>query len=126
MRKVIALLLGGIACCRGGSRREGAQEPLTDAPAIRKRLELRDKRFEFGVGAGVSIGQDFYNALMITPRMAYHFTDWIALGVVGGLNATRVGRARSTAISTIACPLRVRPTIPQRESRPRLPTRLRP
>ena len=89
MRKVIALLLGGIACLPAVARAEKERKsPLTDAPAIRKRLELRDKRFEFGVGAGVSIGQDFYNALMITPRMAYHFTDWIALGVVGGLNAT--------------------------------------
>jgi outer membrane beta-barrel protein len=64
------------------------KSPLTDAPVIRKRLELRDKRFEFGVGAGVSIGQDFYNALMIMPKLSYHFTDWISLAGVGGFNAT--------------------------------------
>ncbi len=89
MRKVIALFLGGIACLPAVARAEKERKsPLTDAPAIRKRLELRDNRFEFGIGAGVSIGQDFYNALLITPRLAYHITDWIALGVVGGYNVT--------------------------------------
>jgi outer membrane beta-barrel protein len=89
MRKVIALLLGGIVCLPAVARAEKERKsPLTDAPAIRKRLELRDKRFEFGIGAGVSVGQDFYNALFIMPRLAFHITDWIALGVVGGYNVT--------------------------------------
>jgi len=89
MRKVIALLLGGIICLPAMARAEKERKsPLTDAPVIRKRLELRDKRFEFGVGAGVSIGQDFYNALMLMPKLSYHFTDWISLAAVGGFNAT--------------------------------------
>jgi outer membrane beta-barrel protein len=89
MRKVIALILGCTVCLP--SLAQAAQErksPLTDAPVIRKRLELRDKRVEIGIGAAVTIGQDFYNALLITPRLAFHFTDWIALGVFGGFNAT--------------------------------------
>jgi outer membrane beta-barrel protein len=89
MRKVIALLLGGIVCLPAMARAEKERKsPLTDAPVIRKRLELRDKRFEFGVGAGVSIGQDFYNALMLMPKLSYHFTDWISLAAVGGFNVT--------------------------------------
>ena len=89
MRKVIALLLGGIICLPAVARAEKERKsPLTDAPVIRKRLELRDKRFEFGVGAGVSIGQDFYNALMLMPKLSYHFTDWISLAAVGGFNVT--------------------------------------
>jgi outer membrane beta-barrel protein len=88
MRKVIALLLGGIVCLPAMARAEKERKsPLTDAPVIRKRLELRDKRFEFGVGAGVSIGQDFHNALLLMPKLSYHFTDWISLAVVGGFNA---------------------------------------
>ena len=90
MRKVIALLLGGIICCLPTMARaeKARKSPLTNAPVIRKRLELRDKRFEFGVGAGVSIGQDFYNALLVMPKLSFHFTDWISLAVLGGLNAT--------------------------------------
>jgi outer membrane beta-barrel protein len=89
MRKVIALLLGGIVCLPAVAHAEKERKsPLTDAPVIRKRLELRDKRFEFGVGAAVTISQDFYNALMVMPKLAYHFNDWISLAVVGGLNVT--------------------------------------
>jgi outer membrane beta-barrel protein len=89
MRKVIALLLGGIVCLPAMARAEKERKsPLTDAPVIRKRLELRDKRFEFGVGAGVTIGQDFYNALLLMPKLSFHFTDWISLAAVGGFNVT--------------------------------------
>ena len=89
MRKVIALFLGGLVCLPTMARAEKERKsPLTDAPVIRKRLELRDKRFEMGVGAGVSIGQDFTNALLIMPKLAYHFNDWLALAAVGGFNLT--------------------------------------
>jgi outer membrane beta-barrel protein len=89
MRKVIALLLGGIVCLPAMARAEKERKsPLTDAPVIRKRLELRDKRFEFGVGAGVTIGQDFTNALLVMPKLAFHFTDWLSLAAVGGFNMT--------------------------------------
>jgi outer membrane beta-barrel protein len=87
MRKVVALFLGAIVCLPAVA--EAAKErksPLTDAPVIRKRLELRDKRFEIGVGAGVTIGQDFYNALLLMPKIAFHFNDWISLAGVGGFN----------------------------------------
>ncbi len=89
MRKIVALLLGALVCLPTVARAEKERKsPLTDAPVIRKRLELRDKRFEAGVGMGVSIGQDFYNALLVMPKLAFHFTDWISLAVVGGYNVT--------------------------------------
>src|ERR1035437_9550879 len=89
MRKVIALLVGGLVCLPTLARAEKERKsPLTDAPVIRKRLELRDKRFEFGVGVGVSIGQDFYNALLVMPKLSFHFTDWISLAGVFGYNMT--------------------------------------
>src|SRR5512139_2621223 len=87
MRKLIALVVGitvGLPAIAEAAKER--KSPLTDAPVIRRRLELRDKRFEFGVGAGVTIGQDFYNALLIMPKLAYHFNDWISLAVVGGFN----------------------------------------
>jgi outer membrane beta-barrel protein len=91
MRKLVTLLVG-FAITGISLSTEAAQErksPLLNAPAIRKRLELRNNRVEFGVGAGVTIGQDFYNALLIMPRLSYHMTDWLALGVFGGLNVTK-------------------------------------
>ena len=89
MRKLIALLLGCIVCLPAVARAEKERKsPLTDAPVIRKRLELRDKRVEMGIGAGVTIGQDFYNALLVMPKLAFHFNDWISLTAVNGFNAT--------------------------------------
>jgi outer membrane beta-barrel protein len=89
MRKVVALLLGGLVCLPAVARAEKERKsPLTDAPVVRKRVELRDKRFELGVGAGVTIGQDFYNALFVMPKLAFHFNDWLSLAVVGGYNVT--------------------------------------
>jgi outer membrane beta-barrel protein len=87
MRKVILLFVGALVSLPTVA--EAAKErksPLTDAPVIRRRLELRDKRFEFGVGTGVTIGQDFYNALLVMPKLAFHFNDWISLAAVGGFN----------------------------------------
>jgi hypothetical protein len=64
------------------------KSPLADAPAIRKRVELRDKRFEIGVGGGTSLGQDFYHAVMLNARLAFHLTDWLALAGWGAFNLT--------------------------------------
>jgi outer membrane beta-barrel protein len=64
------------------------KSPLADAPAIRRRVELRDGRFEIGVGMGSSLGQAFYHAVLVNGRLAYHLTDWLALAAVGGLNVT--------------------------------------
>jgi len=64
------------------------KSPLTNAPVVRRRLELRDKRVELGVGVGATVGQDFYNALLIMPKLAFHFNDWLSLAAVGGYNAT--------------------------------------
>src|SRR4051795_2831136 len=64
------------------------KSPLADAPAIRRRVELRDKRFEIGVGMGSTLGQDFYHAIMVQGRLGFHITDWLALAAVGGLNVT--------------------------------------
>ncbi|MDZ4697576.1 MAG: outer membrane beta-barrel domain-containing protein [Deltaproteobacteria bacterium] len=62
--------------------------PLVDAPAIRGRLELRQKRFELGAGLGSTIGQDFYHATLLNLKLGYHFTDWLALTAMVAQNVT--------------------------------------
>jgi outer membrane beta-barrel protein len=86
MKRGIALLVGCLVGIPAVS--QAAQErksPLADAPAIRKRFELRDKRFELGVGVTSTIGQDFYNALMLNLRLGFHFTDWLGISVSAGV-----------------------------------------
>jgi outer membrane beta-barrel protein len=86
MKRGIALLVG---CLVGiPAITQAAQErksPLADAPAIRKRFELRANRLEAGVGLTQTIGQDFYNALLLNLRLGYHITDWIGISVSAGL-----------------------------------------
>jgi outer membrane beta-barrel protein len=86
MKRGIALLVG---CLVGiPAVTEAAQErksPLADAPAIRKRFDLRNKRFELGVGMAATIGQDFYNALMLNVRLGFHITDWLGVSVSAGV-----------------------------------------
>jgi outer membrane beta-barrel protein len=64
------------------------KSPLADAPAVRRRVELRDKRFEIGVGAGTTVGQDFYHAVVVNGRLGFHLTDWLAVAGWGAFNLT--------------------------------------
>lgn len=64
------------------------KSPLADAPAIRHRVELRDKRFEAGVGLGSSIAAEFYHAVFVNLRLAFHINDWITISGTFGQNVT--------------------------------------
>ncbi len=64
------------------------KSPLLDAPAIRHREELRAQRFEMGAGLGSSLAADFYNAVFVNLRLAYHLNDWLAISGTLGHNLT--------------------------------------
>ncbi len=66
------------------------KSPLEDAPAIRKRVELRETRFELGVGAASTITQDFYHTVLVGPRLAFHFNDWLSLAAFGSFAVANV------------------------------------
>lgn len=59
------------------------KSPLADAPAIRKRVELRDKRFELGVAGGSTLNETFYHDILVSGHLAFHITDWLSIGAVG-------------------------------------------
>ncbi len=60
------------------------KSPLADAPAIRKRFELRASRLEVGVGLGSTINQDFYHTVLFNGKIGFHITDWLSISVYGG------------------------------------------
>jgi len=66
------------------------KSPLADAPAIRKRLELRSTRFGLGAGAGTTIGQDFYHTVLIDVKLGFHITDWLSLAGFGGFAVANI------------------------------------
>jgi outer membrane beta-barrel protein len=86
MKRGIALLVGCLIGIPAVSQAAPERKsPLADAPAIRRRFELRDKRFEIGVGAAMTLNQDFYNALLLNVRLGFHITDWLGLSVSAGV-----------------------------------------
>jgi len=66
------------------------RSPLADAPAIRKRFELRQTRFEAGVGGGTTVNQDFYHTVTVNVRLAFHITNWLAIADFGNFGVTQV------------------------------------
>jgi outer membrane beta-barrel protein len=69
------------------------QSPLADAPAIRKRVELRDTRFELGPGFTTTVGQDFYHTMFIGGKLAFHLNDWLSLSATGAYGLANVQTA---------------------------------
>lgn len=78
------------------------RSPLADAPAIRKRLELRSTRFELSAGVGTTVNQAFYHGLMATVRAGFHFTDWLSISGIGAFNVASIGTAfQSRVVETL-------------------------
>jgi outer membrane beta-barrel protein len=84
-------ILGSVALPTAAHAQAGRQErksPLADAPAIRSRVELRHSRFELGVGGGSTVGQDFYHAVLVGPRLSFHLNEFFAITGTAGFNVT--------------------------------------
>jgi outer membrane beta-barrel protein len=64
------------------------RSPLADAPAIRKRVELRETRLEFGAGFGTTVNQTFYHGMTVNVRLGFHLTDWLSISGVGGFGVS--------------------------------------
>jgi outer membrane beta-barrel protein len=66
------------------------KSPLADAPAIRKRYELRASRLEIGAGFGSTINQDFYHTVFLNLKLGFHFNDWLAVSAFGGFAVANI------------------------------------
>jgi outer membrane beta-barrel protein len=66
------------------------KSPLADAPAIRKRFELRASRLELGAGFGTTINQDFYHTMFLNVKAGFHITDWLAVSAFGGFAVANI------------------------------------
>jgi outer membrane beta-barrel protein len=66
------------------------KSPLADAPAIRKRYELRATRLELGAGLGTTLNQDFYHTMFLNLKVGFHITDWLSLSAFGGFAVANI------------------------------------
>jgi outer membrane beta-barrel protein len=84
MQKRLALLVAISSSALPLVAQAQRKSPLADAPAIRKRLELRSSRLELGVGGGTTINQDFFHSALVDVKLGFHFTDWLSISASGG------------------------------------------
>jgi outer membrane beta-barrel protein len=66
------------------------KSPLADAPAIRKKYELRATRLEVGAGFGSTINQDFYHTMFFNLKVGFHLTDWLAISAFGSFAVANI------------------------------------
>ena len=66
--------------------------PLEGQPAVRKRLMLRDNRFEVGPQLGIALNRDFFHVLLGGIKAEYHFNNFLSLGITfaGAANAMNI------------------------------------
>jgi outer membrane beta-barrel protein len=89
-QKPLALFVALAVCAVPLAAQAQRKSPLADAPAIRKRLELRSGRFELGAGAASTLNQDFYHSIFINVKLGFHITDWLAISAFGGFAAANL------------------------------------
>ena len=75
------------------------KSPLADAPAIRKRYELRATRLEVGAGFGTTINQDFYHTLFFNLKAGFHLTDWLAISAFGSFAVSNIATTYQSNIT---------------------------
>jgi outer membrane beta-barrel protein len=66
------------------------KSPLADAPAIRKRYELRATRLEVGAGFGTTLNQDFYHTVFFNLKLGFHLNDWLSIAGFGGFAVANI------------------------------------
>jgi outer membrane beta-barrel protein len=76
------------------------KSPLADAPAIRKRYELRSTRFEIGAGFGSTINQDFYHTLFFNLKAGFHLTDMFSIAAFGSFAVANVATTYQNNITS--------------------------
>ncbi|HVR62078.1 MAG TPA: outer membrane beta-barrel domain-containing protein [Polyangia bacterium] len=111
MKKRLALLFALAVTLLPLAAHAQRQSPLADAPAIRKRLELRAVRLEFGGGGGTTINQDFFHSVFVNLKLGFHFTDWLSLSAFGGFALSNIETGfQSRVKETLAMPSPPAPT----------------
>lgn len=89
-KRVAALLIAFAVTLVPLAAQAQRKSPLADAPAIRKRFELRATRLELGAGLGTTINQDFYHSVFFNLKVGFHITDWLAVSGFAGFAVANI------------------------------------
>lgn len=89
MRK-LSLVLFGLVVLAAPPVLAQKTNPLDGQPEVRRRLMLRDSRFELAPQVGFAINRDFYHTILFGLKAEYHISDWISVGANFGYGAVNV------------------------------------
>ncbi len=89
-QRLAALLIAAAVTAVPLAAQAQRKSPLADAPAIRKRYELRSTRLEVGAGVGTTINQDFYHSILFNGKVGFHITDWLSISIYGAAPITSI------------------------------------
>ena len=89
MRK-LSLVLFGLIVLAAPPVLAQKTNPLDGQPEVRRRLMLRDSRFEVAPQVGFAINRDFYHTILFGLKAEYHISDWISIGANFGYGAVNV------------------------------------
>ena len=88
---------------------------LADAPAIRKRYELRATRLEVGAGLGTTLNQDFYHTVFFNLKIGFHLNDWLS---IAGFGSFAVANIATTFQNDLVSSLNATPAMNQLPNEP--------
>jgi len=93
-RRFVKSVLVSVAavCAFALSREAQAQEiqltgPLKGAPAVRDLRYYRKGRLEISPTASFTLLDEYQRTILVGGRLAYNLTDWLGIGVWGGVQA---------------------------------------
>jgi outer membrane beta-barrel protein len=78
MRKLSFLIVGLVLVTSAPALAQKVN-PLDGQPEVRKRLLLRDNRFELAPQVAFAINRAFYHSIFIGLKAEYHINDWISI-----------------------------------------------
>jgi outer membrane beta-barrel protein len=90
MQKRLAFFIAISICALPLAAQAQRKSPLADAPAVRKRLELRSARFEVGAGGGSTINQDFFHSMVVDVKAGFHIVDSLAISAFGAFTVANI------------------------------------
>ena len=61
--------------------------PLAGAAPVRRLREYREGRFDFTLGPGFTLLDEYKRSIFISGRLQYNVTGWLGVGVFGGFGA---------------------------------------
>jgi outer membrane beta-barrel protein len=79
MRKLSFLIIGLVLAAAPPAVAQKAN-PLDGQPEVRKKLQLRDSRFELSPQLAFAINRPLYHTIMFGVKAEYHINDWISVG----------------------------------------------